>query len=170
MRTWLRSNRRRRRGRVLDSIRPNEACGAVESRRTYISRSRARMIYLLKILAILGVNTWLITGTYRRLTRGQFGRAWHICFFVLSCAGLGLGIWFLSIRQLVSPTSRVYGIPFCIAGGDFLEGRWMDGGVGRFLFFAVLADIGCGLSLCLLPLAVGSFIHRRRVGTFERET
>jgi hypothetical protein len=117
-------------------------------------------MYLLKILAVVGVNAWIIVGTHRRLSRGRFARAWHISHFVLVCAGIALGVYLLSVRYLISPTARVYGVPFCVAGGDFMQGRWSDGGVGRFLLLAVLADVSCGVSACVLPLALGSFIFR----------
>jgi hypothetical protein len=123
--------------------------------------ARWTLLYVLEMLAVLGANAWVIVATHRRLARAPFGPGWRACFFALACAGLGLGLWFLSVRYLVSPTSRVYGVPFCVAGGDFLQGRWSDGGVGRFLPLAFLADVSCGLSVCLLPLALASSMRRR---------
>lgn len=115
-------------------------------------------MYLLKILGLLAVSAWVILSTHRRLTQGRFARAWRVWFLLLACVGLGLGIWFLCIRRMASPTERAWGVPFVIAGGLFSDGRWHDGGVGRFLYFALLADVCCAVALCLLPLAIASRI------------
>ena len=118
-------------------------------------------MYLLSMLAGLVLSGCIIVGTYRTLARGAFGRAWHIACAVLTCAGLALGCWLVSITYLASPTSKVYGAPFCIAGADFIDGRWLAGGVGRYMPLPLLADIGLGVAVCLLP-AAGLLIFRRR--------
>jgi hypothetical protein len=45
-----------------------------------------------------------------------------------------------------------------------MEGRWLYGGVGRFLYLAMLADVSSGVSLLLVPLAVATFIRQLRRG------
>jgi hypothetical protein len=117
-------------------------------------------MYLLKILALLGVSAALIFGTYRRLACDDFSRAWRLWFLLLACAGVALGVCFLGVLRMFPPNGRGWGVPFLIAGGDFFEGRWHDGGVGRFLPLALLADIGCGVALCLLPLAAAALFFR----------
>ena len=119
-------------------------------------------MYLLSILAVLGLNGWVIVSTHRRLSRGDFGRAWHVASLLLTCAGLTLGVWFSSVRYLASSTSKVYGVPFCIAGADFIDGRWLAGGVGRFMPLPMLADVSLGIAVCLSPITVCSFLHERR--------
>ena len=80
----------------------------------------------------------------------------------LTCAGLALGFWFMSITYLASPTSKVYGAPFCIAGADFINGRWLAGGVGRYMPLPLRADIGLGVAVCLLPVVALLFLRQRR--------
>ena len=118
-------------------------------------------MYLLKILALLGICAMLVGGTYCRLARGGFSRVWHVWFFVFSCAGVALGIYLLEVLRMFPPNGRGWGVPFVIAGGDFFDGRWHDGGVGRFLPLALLADLGCGVALSLLPLTAASVLFRR---------
>ncbi len=123
-------------------------------------------MYLLEILGLLGASVMLVTGTHRLLVRGNFWRLWHKWFVVCICAGVGVGIVFLGIRRTYSPTARGWGVPFVIAGGEYFEGRWHDGGVSRYLYLALLADIGCGISLCLLPLLIAAL----RPGRWQRGT
>jgi hypothetical protein len=110
-------------------------------------------------LLCLLISGWIIVGTHRRLGRSQFGRAWHILFFILILAGMALGFRLTSIRHLVSPTSRVYGVPFHIAGGDFIDGRWIDGGVGRGMPLPLLANLACGVAIFLFPFAALVFFR-----------
>jgi hypothetical protein len=121
-------------------------------------------MYLLSMLAVLTLNGVVIAATFRRLSAPEFGRAWRMVLLALTCCGFVLGAYLLNIRYLVSPTSRVYGFPFCIAGGDLLGGRWLDGGVGRFLPLAVLANLASGIAACLLPVLLASFICVRKTG------
>jgi hypothetical protein len=124
-------------------------------------------MYLLKILAVLVASAGLIVGIHRRLARGNCSRAWHVCFFVFACAGVALGLYFLGVLRMFPPNGRGWGVPFVIAGGDFIEGRWHDGGVGRFQPLALLADLGCGIALGLLPLATASILFGGRGRTKE---
>ena len=117
---------------------------------------------LTKMLLCLVICIWLIISTERRLARGGFSRAWRIWFVALCCVGLLLGFRLMSVRYLVSPTGRAYGVPFVTAGGDFIDGRWMDGGVGRYMPLPFLADLAFGIALCLLPLAAVSFVRARK--------
>ena len=114
---------------------------------------------LFKMLLVLAVSGWMLVSTHRRISLPEFGRAWRVCLILFSLIGIGVGICFLNVRYLVSPTARAYGVPFVIAGGDFINGRWVDGGVGRFLYLAALTDIASGVALCVLPLAVISFLR-----------
>jgi len=118
---------------------------------------------LAKMLLVLGLSCWLIIGTHRRLFQEGVGRAWRVWFWTLVCAGVALGFWLMGIRYLVSPTARAYGLPFVIAGGDFMDGRWADGGVGRYMPFPFLADLAFGIAVCLLPLAIVSFFRLPKI-------
>jgi hypothetical protein len=118
---------------------------------------------LAKMLLSLGLSGWLIAGTHDRLFREGVGRAWRVWFWILVFAGIALGFWLMGIRYLVSPTARCYGLPFVVAGGDFINGRWADGGVGRYMPFPFLADLAFGIAVCLLPLAVVSFFRLRKI-------
>jgi hypothetical protein len=113
----------------------------------------------LKELLCLALCGWLIFNTHRKLVRGAFGRAWHVWFIIVCCAGIALGFRMMDVRYLVSPTARAYGAPFVVAGGDFIDGRWLDGGVGRYMPFPFLADLAFGIAVCLVPLAILSFFY-----------
>ncbi len=119
-------------------------------------------MYLLKIIGLLGISSWVVFGTYRRLTHGHFGSNWRLSFFILAGLGVGLGIWFIGIRRLPSATEQVWGFPFTIAGGEFFDGRWHNGGVGRHLYFAFLSNILFAVALCILPVALASWLPGRR--------
>ena len=81
----------------------------------------------------------------------------------LTCAGLALGFWFMSITYLASPTSKVYGAPFCLQVPILsMGGRWLAGGVGRYMPLPLLADIGLGVAVCLLPVVALLFLRQRR--------
>ena len=73
---------------------------------------------------------------------------------LLAIAGVALAFRLMSVRYLESPTARAYGVPFVIAGGDLVKGRWADGGVGLYMPLPFFADIACGVAICLAPLAV----------------
>ena len=115
---------------------------------------------LLEMFLALGLSGLLTATTYRRLMHGAFSRLWLAVYFVLICLGVVVGIQLLSIRHLISPTARVYGFPFVIAGGDFIDGHWKDGGIGDYMPFAALADIALGITLCTLPVAVASLLRK----------
>jgi len=118
---------------------------------------------LAKEFLCLLLSGWLVGSTHRKLVRGEFRRAWHAWFIVLIVLGVVLAFRLMAIRYLESPTSRAYGVPFVIAGGDFIDGRWRDGGVGLYMPFPFLADLGFGIATCLLPLAILSVFHSHRV-------
>ena len=125
-------------------------------------------MYLLTMLVLLACGGWLTVNTHRRLRNGGFGVKWFVWYLILLVAGVSLGIYLLTTRHLVSPTRRAYGFPFPIAGGDFINGRWLDGGVGRYFPLAALTDVTCGIAVGVLPVAVLSFLRQRRQGP-ERE-
>ena len=74
--------------------------------------------------------------------------------------GISLGIRLVSLRYLKTPTLRLYGFPFPIAGGEFMNGKWLDGLVGNPL--ALVADIGGAVAACLFPLLLVALVARRR--------
>jgi hypothetical protein len=119
------------------------------------------MLFAKELLCVL-LGSWLVVSTHRRLVRGGFGRAWRIWFFVLHILGGALALRLMGIRYLESPTSRAYGAPFVIAGGDFTDGRWADGGVGLYMPLPALADLAFGVSVCLIPLSVSSVFRARK--------
>ena len=118
---------------------------------------------LAKELLCLLLSGWLVGSTHRKLARAEFGRAWHVWFIILIVLGVVLAFGLMGIRYLESPTSRAYGVPFVIAGGDFIDGRWRDGGVGLYMPFPFLADLAFGIAICLLPLAVLSVFQSRKI-------
>jgi hypothetical protein len=118
-------------------------------------------MYLLKIVGLLAASVGIVLSTYRRLFHRRFEWAWRVAFVALSVVGLGVGIWFLSIRRMPSPTEPIWGLPFTIAGGEFFDGAWHNGGVGRFLYLALFADVTCALALCTMPLGLVSLMVRR---------
>jgi xanthosine utilization system XapX-like protein len=123
-------------------------------------------MHVLAMLAVLGLSGWLIVSTYRRLARGQFDRAWQIFSLLLTFAGLAVGVCLLNVRSVASPTSRVYGVPFCIAGADFVDGRWLMG-VGRFMPLALLTDVSLCVAVCLSPVAAGFVLRERRAARHQ---
>ena len=118
-------------------------------------------MYLLKVLGLLAVSAGVVLSTHRRLFRRRYERPWRVAFLALSVVGMGVGIWFLSIRRMPSPTEQTWGFPFCVAGGAFFGGAWHNGGVGRFLYLALLTDFACAVALCIAPLALASLTVRR---------
>jgi hypothetical protein len=120
------------------------------------------MLFLKELLCLL-LCGWLLVSTHRRLVRGAFGRAWLVWFVVLCCAGIALGVRLICVTYLVSPTSRAHGFPFAIAGGELFGGRWVDGGVGRYMPFPFLADLAFGVVVCLAPFAVLSFFYAPKI-------
>ena len=117
---------------------------------------------LLKMLSAVAVSGWIITTTGQRLWRSEFSKSWRIWFALSSSVGVFIGILFLNVHYLVTPTSQAFGFPFVIAGGDFIDGRWLNGGVGHFLLLAFLSDIALGIALGLVPLSFVSVIYQRR--------
>jgi len=118
---------------------------------------------LAKELLCLLLSALLLFSTHRRLVRGGFGRAWRLSFIILIVMGMALAFGLMGIRYLESPTARAYGVPFVIAGGDFIEGRWRDGGVGLYMPFPFLADLAFGIAVCLAPLAILSIVRGRKI-------
>jgi hypothetical protein len=115
---------------------------------------------LLWILLTCATSTAVFMGAERLVAGVPFNKAWRISFWTLSIVGLCLGICLVSFRYLKTPTLRLYGFPFQIAGGEFMNGRWLDGLVGNPL--ALIADIGGAVAVCLLPLILALMITRRR--------
>src|SRR5436853_7843006 len=91
-------------------------------------------MYLLKIAGVLAVSAGILLRTHGWLLRRRYERAWRVACLAVSVVGIGVGIWFLSIRRMPSPTEQVWGFPFTIAGGEFFDGAWHNGGVGHFLY------------------------------------
>jgi hypothetical protein len=118
-------------------------------------------MYLLKIVGVMAVSAGILLGTHRRLFHRRYARAWRVAFLALAVVGLGVGIWFLSIRRTPSSTEQAWGFPFTIAGGEFFDGAWHNGGVGRFLGLALLADVASAVALCTVPVALASLMFRR---------
>jgi hypothetical protein len=119
------------------------------------------MLFAKETLCLL-LGIWLAVGTHRRLVRGRFGRAWRAWFILLTIAGMALAFRLMAIRYLESSTSRAYGVPFVIAGGDFTYGHWRDGGVGLYMPLPALADLAFGVAVCVIPLALLSVIRSRK--------
>ena len=120
------------------------------------------MLFAKELLCLL-LSGWLIASTYRRLAGGGFARAWRVWFILLTIAGMVLAFGLMNIRHLESPTSRAYGFPFVVAGGDFINGRWLDGGVGLYMPLPVLAEIAFGVAVCVVPLAILSLFYPRKI-------
>jgi hypothetical protein len=120
------------------------------------------MLFAKELLCVL-LGGWLVVSTHRRLARGGFARAWRVWFIVLLIVGGALAPRLMGIRYLESPTSRAYGVPFVIAGGDFIDGRWADGGVGLYMPLPALADLAVGVAVCVVPLAILSLFHSRKI-------
>jgi hypothetical protein len=117
---------------------------------------------ILWILLTCAVSVLVFMSTESLVSRVQFSRSWRIAFWTLSILGIGLGIRLVSLRYLKSPTLRLYGFPFPIAGGEYMNGKWLDGLVGNPLAF--IADVGCAVAACLLPLLLAALVARRRRG------
>jgi hypothetical protein len=112
-----------------------------------------------KELLCLYLGGWLVVSTHDRLVRKGFGWAWRVWFILLSVAGIALAFRLMNIRYLVSPTSRVYGVPFVIAGGELINGQWADGGVGLYMPLPFLANLAFGISSCLIPFTILSIFY-----------
>lgn len=115
--------------------------------------------------AFLIILTCVVSGclfvvTEQRVSRVPCNRGWQIVFWALAVFGVGLGIWFASIRYFKTPTLRLYGFPFAVAGAEFVNGRWLNGLVGHPLAF--VADVGAALAICLLPLLAATLLNRNR--------
>src|SRR5579871_1661718 len=120
---------------------------------------------LMWMLLTCAVSIVVFMSTESLVSRDQFTRSWRIGFWMLSIVGLGLGIWLVSLRYLKTPTLRLYGFPFPIAGGELMNGKWLDGLVGNPLAF--FADVGGAVASCLLPLLLAAVMARRRRQHFE---
>ena len=118
-------------------------------------------MYLLSMLTTLALCGWVIVSTCRKLSDMRLQPAWFIAALCFALAGVALGFWFVSITYLASPMSKVYGWPFGIAGADFVGGRWLTGGIGRYMPLPFITDIALGLALCLLPLRIFCFVRER---------
>jgi len=118
---------------------------------------------LAKELFCLILGAWLVESTYRRLARGVFGRPWRVWFFLLAIAGIALAFGLMNVRYLRSPTARVYGVPFVIAGGGFTDGRWVDDGVGLYMPLPFLGDLAFGVAVCMIPLSVLLHFRSRKI-------
>ena len=117
---------------------------------------------LLWILLTCAASVLVFMSTESLVSRVQFSRSWRIAFWTLSIVGIGLGIRLVSLRYLKTPTLRLYGFPFPIAGGEFMNGKWLDGLVGNPLAF--IADVGGAVAACLLPLLLAALVAWRRRG------
>jgi hypothetical protein len=119
------------------------------------------VIWCILVVALAVANCWLVASTHRIIKdRGYHGAI--IIFAALLLIGLALGFWFLTVRYMVSPVSRVYGVPIPIAGGDLINGRWRDGGVSSIFWLALVADITSGVATCVLPMRIWSHFCTRR--------
>ena len=99
-------------------------------------------------------------GTERIVSRAPFSRSWRISFWTLSIVGIGWGFGWSAFAIVKTPTLRLYGFPFPIAGGEFMNGKWLDGLVGNPL--ALIPDIGGAVAVCLFPLLLVALVARRR--------
>ena len=118
---------------------------------------------LFGIISVLAATGWLAWSVERRLRQRPFPMTWRVAAVVLIITGLSLGVWLITREHHVSPTVRLAGYPFAVAGYEFIEGRWLGGLVSRFVLLAFLADIAAGVGICLLPLRIAQFIFERRV-------
>ena len=116
---------------------------------------------LVKELMCVLLGGWLVASTYYRVTRKGIRRGWRDWFILLTIVGILLAFRLMGIRYLESPTERAYGIPFVIAGGELTNGKWADGGVGLYMPLPLLANLAFGIAVCVLPLAVFSFIFHK---------
>ncbi len=64
---------------------------------------------LLKLLAVCLLSLWVIISTHHRIQRADLKRSWRRWFWSLVVVGVGLGVWLLSVRYLVTSTFRLYG-------------------------------------------------------------
>ncbi len=119
-------------------------------------------MHLLWILLTCAASVLVFKGTESLVSREEFSRGWRIAFWTLSIVGIALGIRLVSLQYLSTPTLRLYGFPFPIAGGESMNGKWRDGLVGNPLAF--IADVGGGVAGCLLPLLLAALAARRRRG------
>jgi len=119
------------------------------------------MLFAKELICVL-LGGWLLASTYRHVTRKGVGRQWLVWFILLTIAGIVLAFRLMGIRYLVTPTERNYGVPFVIAGGLLNNGKWEDGGVGLYMPLPLLANLAFGIAVCVLPLAVFSFIFRKK--------
>ena len=111
------------------------------------------MLFTKELLCLL-LGVVLFALTYRKLCRVEFGRGWIIAFILLTIAGVALAFRLMGIRYLETPTTRAYGVPFVIAGGDLVNGKWADGGVGLYMPLPLLANIAFGVAVCIIPLSI----------------
>lgn len=119
------------------------------------------VIWFILVVALTVTNCWLVVSTHRIIHDRGYRRAQRF-FTALLFIGFAAGVWFLTVRYMLSPTSRLHGVPVPIASGDLINGRWRDGGVSRIFWFAFVADITSGIAACVLPMRVWSFLRGRR--------
>jgi len=120
------------------------------------------MLFAKELLCLL-LGGWLVASTYLSIMRKRFARRWRVWFILLAIAGVALAFGLMNVRYLESPTARAYGAPFVIAGGDLVNGRWVDGGVGLYMPLPFLANIAFGVAVCIIPLAILSHFYSRKI-------
>lgn len=119
----------------------------------------------LGIIAVIAAAVGLGWSIERRFQARTYPLAWKVAVGVLGVVGLGFGIWLLTREYLASPTLRLTGYPFAVAGCDLFDGRWVCGRVSSYAPLVLVADMAAGVGICLLPLRMAQFFYERGAKT-----
>lgn len=114
---------------------------------------------------------WAVFAIYRWLRRGGYGREWWKAFTILSCVGVGFGVWFAFFLAYNVANKRIEGfpIPLRIYGHEKPADPWIEAPMPVTIRIGgIVTDWLCGVALCLAPIAVAAFFKENRLQRDEQ--
>jgi heme A synthase len=118
---------------------------------------------LLIIFVVLGLGSWGIFTTARRLRRMSAGRWWWFAFVALLIVGIVAGSWLaFRLEYQVSPRMRVASFPLPLAFYRLEGGTWVDYVIPRFVLYpGLVANVVAIIAFTLSPLLFAGAMSRR---------
>jgi hypothetical protein len=124
------------------------------------------------VIAMLGLSSFGIFSTVRRLRRCRVGRSWWRAFGVLSLVGV-VGGWWLAFHLEYQPSARVrfVSFPMPVAFFHLEDGQWVDFVTPWYVMYpGLVANIVATTALTVLPLLVISVVVGRKNDRGEMES